>query len=68
MDPPLHRVCRENGASIITEVVEEAGQGSGQGGDHDHGEMPPVKGSEKRLMRGCCGEEMIGDRVEGYPR
>ena len=44
------------------------GTGSGQGWDRDHGAMPPVKEGETRLMQGSCGEEMIGDRVEGYPR
>ena len=42
-------------AGFVSEVVKEAGQGTGQDGDHDHGTMPLVKVGEKRVILGCGG-------------
>ena len=46
-------------ASVIPEVMEEGGQGSGQDGDCNRGATPLVKVGEKRLVHrgnGAVGE------------
>ena len=46
-------------ARFVTKVVKEAGQGSGQDRDRDHGATSPVQIGEKKLIRGRggrCGE------------
>ena len=52
--PPAEAVQVEE-ASIIAEMMEEAGQGSGQERDCDHGATPPELVVEKRLVQGHGG-------------
>ena len=54
--PPPAQAVQGEEAGIISKVMEEAGQGSGQDGDCDRGATPPVQIGEKRLIRGCGGE------------
>ena len=51
--PPSAQAVQGEEASIISEVVEETGQGLEQ--DGDCGAMPSVKIGEKRLIQGCGG-------------
>ena len=53
--PPSLQAVQGEEAGVISEVMEEAGQGSRQDGDHDGGATPPVKIGEKRLIWGCGG-------------
>ena len=39
-------------AGVIAEVMEDAGRGSGQERDHDHGATPPELVGEHQLVRG----------------
>ena len=55
MPPPPVEAVQGEEASIITEVMEEAGQVSGQERDWDHGATPPELVGEKQLVRGGGG-------------
>ena len=55
MPPPPVEAVQGEEAGIVAEVMEEAGQGSGQDGDHDRGVTPPELIGEKRLVRGRGG-------------
>ena len=51
---PVQAVQREE-AGIVSEVMEETGQGLGQDGDRYRRATPPVKIGEKMLIWGCGG-------------